>query len=155
TNATQRSNVLESFITTYNFALLDGRRVTPTSRSSRHSAGSAIVQVRIGTGRYAGEIRSIFSHQQTLGQTAVRTLFVAIAWMQVSDFTPLDNPKFFWDDFPELGIETWELDTFQDPKTSNLPIVMPLMEVHCQLSRGRIEHTVPRMWITTTMDRVR
>jgi hypothetical protein len=55
---------------------------------------------------------------------------------------------------PELGIETWELDTFQDPATSDLPIIVPLAEVHCQLSRGRIEHTDPKMWITATMDRV-
>ncbi|KAJ6616540.1 hypothetical protein B0H10DRAFT_1949017 [Mycena sp. CBHHK59/15] len=30
---------------------------------------------------------------------------------------------------------------------------MPLSDVHCQLSRGRLEHVVPPLWITATMDR--
>lgn len=142
-----------SFITTYDFALLDGRRITPTSRSSRNSAASAIIQARIGNEREAGEILSLFIHNQTGISNSGNTLLAAIRWMKKSDFTPLEEKTFFWDDYPELGVETWDLDVFQDPKTSNLPIILPLKDVHCQLCRGRIEHTVPGMWITATMDR--
>jgi hypothetical protein len=58
---------------------------------------------------------------------------------------------------PELGVETWELDKFEDPRTSNIPIIVPLMDVYCQLSRGRgrVEHTDPKIGITATMDRMR
>lgn len=55
---------------------------------------------------------------------------------------------------PELGIDTWTLDKYVDPKESNLPIIMRLEDVNCQLSRGRIEHIEPPLWITATMDRV-
>jgi hypothetical protein len=57
---------------------------------------------------------------------------------------------------PQLGAETWEYDTYADPKDEDFPpIVLLLDEIHCQISRGKISHTTPPLWITTTMDRVR
>ena len=55
---------------------------------------------------------------------------------------------------PELGVETWELDLYIEPTASRLPMILPLDEVHCQLSRCRLEHVDPPLWMTTTMDRV-
>ncbi|KAK6974626.1 hypothetical protein R3P38DRAFT_2378737, partial [Favolaschia claudopus] len=152
---TAGTRILESFIETFNFAFLDGRKIIPTTRSARNSAGSSIVQVRIGDKRHAGEIRSLFVHQQSGVVGSSNTVLAAISWMIESDWTPLKryNGKFIWDDFPELGIETWVLDKFQDPLRSELPIIIPLEQVHCQLSRGRILHTTPPMWMTATMDR--
>ncbi|KAJ6565735.1 hypothetical protein B0H10DRAFT_2358600 [Mycena sp. CBHHK59/15] len=89
---------LATFITTYNFALLDGRRITPTSRSSRNSAGSSIIQARIRDKGYAGEIRSIFTHHQDGVENSSGTILAAIEWMKRSDFTPLESPRFLWDD---------------------------------------------------------
>ncbi|KAJ7770773.1 hypothetical protein B0H16DRAFT_1775042, partial [Mycena metata] len=152
-NPVHRTHLLDSYIRTFNFALLDGRRVTPTSRSVRNSAGSSIIQAKIGTMRCAGEIRSIFIHEQTGIPESRQTVLAAVEWMKTSPFTPLENPKFIWDDYPELGIETWEIDRYQDRQDGAFPIVLPLGEIHCQLARGRIEHTDPKMWITATMDR--
>ncbi|KAJ7916576.1 hypothetical protein B0H13DRAFT_2323189 [Mycena leptocephala] len=54
---------------------------------------------------------------------------------------------------PELGVETWEFNTFVDPFADHPPMIMPLADVHCQLCRGTVTHTDPKMWITATMDR--
>ncbi|KAF8215095.1 hypothetical protein K438DRAFT_1749186 [Mycena galopus ATCC 62051] len=154
TTAPPSSYPLGSFITTYNFALLDGRRIVPTTRSkSQKPAESAIVQVRIAGHRYGGEIRNIFTHNQPGVLNSAQMVLVEMAWMKRSDHTPLSDPRFLWDDYSELGVETWELDDFEDPRTTGLPIVLPLNEIHCQLARGRLEHIDPPMWITATMDR--
>lgn len=89
---------LETYIETYESALLDGRRITPTSRSTRNSAGSAIIQARIANKARAGEIRSIFIHRQKGVHNSSRTLLAAIEWMELSGYTPLGTPKFLWDD---------------------------------------------------------
>ncbi|KAJ7725788.1 hypothetical protein B0H16DRAFT_1241805, partial [Mycena metata] len=152
-NPAPNTSPLASHAEIYNFALLDGRRITPTSRSSRNTAGSSIVQARIANKRYAGEIRSIFVHRQPGVPDSSETLLASIAWMKRSDYTPLDNPVFIWDRFPELGVETWELNQFVDPLSHDPPMIMHLRDLHCQLSRGTVTHTVPNMWITATMDR--
>lgn len=56
---------------------------------------------------------------------------------------------------PELGINTWEYQEYEEPGTPNgHPLIIPLRNVHCQLSRGTLDYTDPPLWITTTMDRV-
>ncbi|KAJ7084549.1 hypothetical protein B0H15DRAFT_747888, partial [Mycena belliarum] len=152
-NPTANTSPLASHAETYNFALLDGRRITPTSRARRNNAGSSIIQARIGDERHAGEIRNIFIHRQEGIPDSSQTVLAAIEWMKRSEFTPLDVSTFIWDDFPELGVETWELDIFIDPHSNYPPIIMPLADVHCQLCRGRIIHTEPQLWMTATMDR--
>ncbi|KAJ7821384.1 hypothetical protein B0H14DRAFT_3471571 [Mycena olivaceomarginata] len=136
----------------YNFALLDGRRITPTSRSKRNSAGSSI-QARIGDKRCAGEIHTIFVHQQPGVQDSTDRLLVAVNWMRRSKWTPLENPTFVWDDYPELGVETWELDQYVDPLSNDPPTIIPLADIHCQLCRGRVTHVSPKLWMTITLDR--
>ncbi|KAF7346894.1 hypothetical protein MVEN_01441600 [Mycena venus] len=133
--------------------LLDGRRITPTSRSERNTAGSSIVQARINNKRHAGEIRSIFVHRQPGVQGSSETVLAAVAWMKRSEHTPLENPKFVWDKFPELGIETWDIDTYVNPLIHDPPMIIRLTDLHCQVCRGRVTHTEPNMWITATMDR--
>ncbi|KAJ7167178.1 hypothetical protein C8R43DRAFT_1160531, partial [Mycena crocata] len=153
--AGQRTQLLESFVQTYSYALLDGRRITPTDRSIRNSAGSSIIQAKIA-GKpvaQAGEIRSLFIHPQYGIEGSSTTLLAAIEWMEVSEVTPLENPVFIWDDYPELGVETWTLDKYLDRDATDLPLIMPLAHVNCQLSRGRVEHIEPPLWMTVTMDR--
>ncbi|KAJ7305462.1 hypothetical protein DFH08DRAFT_825153 [Mycena albidolilacea] len=96
-NPSPNTSTLASHAETYNFALLDGRRITPTSRSERNTAGSSIVQARINNKRHAGEIRSIFVHRQPGVQGSSETVLAAVAWMKRSEHTPLENPKFVWD----------------------------------------------------------
>ncbi|KAF8214773.1 hypothetical protein K438DRAFT_2138267 [Mycena galopus ATCC 62051] len=139
--------------TTYHYALLDGRRITPTSMSKRKSAGSAIIQARIHNKRYAGVVQTILMHKQDGVLENTNTLLCAVNWMKPSKFTPLDNPEFVWDDYPELGVETWELDQYVDPLRSEPLMIIPLAEIHCQLCRDRITHVDPPLWITATMDR--
>jgi hypothetical protein len=55
---------------------------------------------------------------------------------------------------PELGIETWDIDTYVNPLIHDPPMIMRLADLHCQMCRGRVTHTEPNMWITATMDRV-
>ncbi|KAJ6616802.1 hypothetical protein B0H10DRAFT_1948818 [Mycena sp. CBHHK59/15] len=114
--------MLSPVVELHNFALLDGKRLTPTARSRRNTAGSSLIQFRYEGEAFAGEVRQILRHVQP--------------------------------SCPQLGVETWEYDTYADPKAENFPpIVMPLDEIHCQISRGKISHTKPPLWITTTMDR--
>ncbi|KAJ7812476.1 hypothetical protein B0H13DRAFT_2470899 [Mycena leptocephala] len=55
---------------------------------------------------------------------------------------------------PELGINTWEYQEYEDPgEAGSKPLIIPLEDVQCQVSRGTIEHTDPILWMTTTMDR--
>ncbi|KAJ7755093.1 hypothetical protein B0H14DRAFT_2635316 [Mycena olivaceomarginata] len=86
--------------------------------------------------------------------TSKNVILVHISWMKRSNLTPLDGGRFPWDNYPQLGAETWEYDTYADTKDEDFPpIVLPLDEIHCQISRGKISHTKPPLWITTTMDR--
>lgn len=75
----------------YNFALLRGRRITPTSRSLRHSAGSSIFSALWDGKAYAGEVISSLNHYQPgIGDSALPEEF---RWMQYSPLTPvLDDP---------------------------------------------------------------
>jgi hypothetical protein len=56
---------------------------------------------------------------------------------------------------PELDVNTWLYDQFEDPEEDgSRPEIIPLEAVQCQIARGTLGHTEPKMWITTTMDRV-
>ncbi|KAK6984573.1 hypothetical protein R3P38DRAFT_2575729, partial [Favolaschia claudopus] len=155
-NPAPNTEPLRDHARTYEWALLDGRRITPTSRlqGNNPDLGSSIVQARINDTRHVGEIRSIFVHPQSNIDGASETILVAVAWMRRSTHTPLENqPVFIWDKFPELGVETWEYNQYVDPRSHDPPMIMRLADVHCQVSRGRTEGT-PKLWITATMDRV-
>ncbi|KAJ7934559.1 hypothetical protein B0H13DRAFT_1855156 [Mycena leptocephala] len=76
----------------------------------------------------------------------------------VENLTPLNNNAFVWNDFAELGIDTWEFNKYAhptDPHCDCPPFVIPLSDIQCQVSRGLIKFMKPPIWITTTMDRAR
>ncbi|KAK7059460.1 hypothetical protein R3P38DRAFT_2758890 [Favolaschia claudopus] len=153
-NPAPNTEPLSDHARTYEWVLLDGRRITPTSRlqGSNPDLGSSIIQARINDERNV-EVRSIFVHPQPNVDGAFETILVAVAWMRRSTHTPLENqPVFIWDKFPELGVETWEYNQYVDPRSHDPPMIMRLADVHCQVSRGRTDST-PKLWITATMDR--
>ncbi|KAJ6587813.1 hypothetical protein B0H10DRAFT_1961280 [Mycena sp. CBHHK59/15] len=113
--------VLNAYAETYNFALLEGRRIMPTT-SQRNSGGSSIIQAR-----------------QEGVEDPTSTLLAAVAWMKDSKYTPLDNIN-LWNKFPELGINTWELNSFVDPRSNDPPMIIWVVNIHCQVSRGQITH---------------
>jgi hypothetical protein len=87
--------MLGSFIKTYDYALLDGRRVTSTTRSKR-GTGSSLIQVYFKGEIYAGEIRHLFCHKQQSISESDEVLMAFVVWMIPSTETPLDNDSFVW-----------------------------------------------------------
>ncbi|KAJ7110207.1 hypothetical protein C8R43DRAFT_883954 [Mycena crocata] len=150
--ASVNTTELHSYAETYSFALLDGRRIAPAS-SHRNSGGSCLIQAKFGDPPQTGEIRSIFVHRQPGVPNSAGTLLASVAWMKESIFTPLDNAE-LWNKFPELGINTWELDTYIEPRNTTFPMIIRVEDIDCQVARGRVTHTQPPMWITTSMARV-
>ncbi|KAJ7922643.1 hypothetical protein B0H13DRAFT_1603476 [Mycena leptocephala] len=147
--------MLGEFLAIYNDALLDGRRVTSTTRSKRGSAGSSLIQIPFNGEPFVGEIRVIFRHTQPGVHNSASTLLVFIAWLKPSDKTPLNDNSFIWHDFPEVSVDTWVYNEYAVPTDTECPpCVMPLADIQCQVARGTIKYTTPPLWITTTMDRV-
>ena len=157
----------------YNYAILDGRRITPTTRSRREFIGSSIIKHKWNGSLFGGEVVSIFHHVQGKGDPAI--LFAEIRWMKRSTHSPLcaSDPIDPWRDLyvllsfsflsyiifvhsPELDVETWELDSFLEPNSrASPPAVIPFNSIISQLSRATIDISEPVMWITTSQDRVR
>ncbi|KAJ7856828.1 hypothetical protein B0H14DRAFT_2352469 [Mycena olivaceomarginata] len=82
----------------YKYALLDGRRLAPTTESRRNTAGSSLIQVRYHDLPFAGEIGYIFRHEQTgVVDFESPEILVRVAWMKTTNFTPLDNVT-LWND---------------------------------------------------------
>ncbi|KAJ7729850.1 hypothetical protein DFH07DRAFT_756569 [Mycena maculata] len=146
------TQLLRGYGEIYNYMLLDVRRIIPIT-AARTSGGSSIIQARFGNEAQAGEIHSIFVHRQPGVVNSASTLLALIGWMKNSPYTPLYKTT-LWDAFPELGINTWEFNTFLDPHSAELPMIIRVEDIHCQVARGVITHTTPKLWITTTMDRV-
>ncbi|KAK6985199.1 hypothetical protein R3P38DRAFT_2575028, partial [Favolaschia claudopus] len=138
----------------YNYVLLDGRRITSTQRNRGRNFGSCLIYSEFNEEGFAGELQIIFKHSQDGVSSSSQTLFGFVRWMKRSMMTPLTSNQFIWDDFPELGIETWEYNAFapqDDPEYP--PVVLPIERIKCQVARG-VFRTRPRMWVTTTLDRV-
>jgi hypothetical protein len=93
---TSRTEVLRSYSDTYQYALLDGRRLTPPTRSRWQNAGSSLVQVIFDGEPFAGELHTIFRHKQVGIPDSEHTLLAFIRWMVSSGSTPLDDDKFIW-----------------------------------------------------------
>lgn len=83
--------VLLPYADVYEYALLDGHRITPTTRSRRNKAGSSIIQARFQGEECAGEVRTIFLHRQPGIPGAEETLLITVNWMKESEFSPLDG----------------------------------------------------------------
>jgi len=71
----------------YEYALLDGRRITPSTRSQRDNAGSYIVKYVWRNETHAGEVVSIFHHKQS--GIHEESLFAEIKWMKNLPISPL------------------------------------------------------------------
>lgn len=93
-----QTTMLSPFVDFYNFALLDGKRLTPTTRSRRNTAGSSLIQARYEGVAYAGEIRNIIRHRQPGVSHPADCILAHISWMKRSNLTPLNDGKFPWDD---------------------------------------------------------
>ena len=92
-NHAPNTRVLHDNAQFYNYALLDGRRITPTSRSRRELVGSSIIKYIWNGEPYGGEVINIFHHAQP--NTDSSTLFAEIRWMKRSNHSPLcshENP---------------------------------------------------------------
>jgi hypothetical protein len=95
------TSLLVPYADIYEYALLDGRRITPTTRSTRNKAGSSIVQAwfKNGAERVAcvGEVRAIFVHRQPEIPHSDETALIVVEWLVESDYTPLNANSFIWD----------------------------------------------------------
>jgi hypothetical protein len=89
--------MLSPVVELHNFALLDGKRLTPTERSRRNTAGSSLIQFRYEGEAFAGEVRQILRHIQPGVPTSKNVILVHISWMKRSNLTPLDGGRFPWD----------------------------------------------------------
>ncbi|KAJ7835588.1 hypothetical protein B0H14DRAFT_3706584 [Mycena olivaceomarginata] len=133
---------LDSFAETYSHAFLDGRRITPTTCSRRGSA-SALIQIRYKGKQYSGEIHTILQHKRRGIPKSEPIPLAFVLWMIPGD-KPLDNGSFMWNDFLELGVETWLYKKYAPTNDPNYPPqVLPLADIKSQISRGKIGFTIP------------
>ncbi|KAJ7934570.1 hypothetical protein B0H13DRAFT_2488380 [Mycena leptocephala] len=135
-STTSKTEVLHSYADTYNYVLLDGL---------------------IFDGEpFAGELHTIFRHKQVGIPDSEHTLLGFIRWMVPSGRTPLDDDKFIWyeNDFKELGVESWEYDQYASHGNEGYPpVVMRVEDIQCQIARGTLTHTDPKLWMTISLDR--
>ncbi|KAJ7811971.1 hypothetical protein B0H13DRAFT_1926379 [Mycena leptocephala] len=87
----------------YNYALLDGRRITPTTRATRNTAGSSLIHAMFNDEACAGEVRAVFVHRQPGVACSEQTVLLLAKWMVESPYTPLNQGSFIGNKFP------WEL----------------------------------------------
>ncbi|KAK7059539.1 hypothetical protein R3P38DRAFT_2758959 [Favolaschia claudopus] len=103
-------DTLGGYLQTYNYVLLDGRRITSTQRNRGRNFGSCLIYSEFNEEGFAGELQIIFKHSQDGVSSSSQTLFGFVRWMKRSMMTPLTSNQFIWDDLrlssPELGIET-------------------------------------------------
>ncbi|CAK5266234.1 unnamed protein product [Mycena citricolor] len=145
------TETLHMYIRTYQHAFLSGRKIIPCSLHG-YPVGSSLIQALFDNVPYAGEVLYIFSHRQPGVNVSHNEIFAAVHWMVPSKWSPLDNTN-LWSSFPELGIETWKFNKFFDLDTNLPPMIIPFKNIQCQVSRCKVTHTDPHLWITTTMDR--
>ncbi|KZT18084.1 hypothetical protein NEOLEDRAFT_1081026, partial [Neolentinus lepideus HHB14362 ss-1] len=135
----------------FDYMVLDGRRVIPTSRTHRKNAGSSIVKVIIGGQMYGGEVHRIFQHFQ-------RDIREDIIWAEMRWMKPvkkIPTKKNVWLAFPELEIQFWTYGQYHEANDASAPPpIVPFSSIWCQLSRGEYRTTKQEFWITTTMERV-
>lgn len=73
----------------YQYVTLNGRRITPLSRSLRSSAGSSIIRALFNGAKFAGELLSVFDHLQP--GFAAPSLFGHVRWMRKIEDCPLEE----------------------------------------------------------------
>ncbi|KAK0440881.1 uncharacterized protein EV420DRAFT_1279046 [Desarmillaria tabescens] len=150
--AVRHSKPLNKKAQFFEYAILDGRRIVPTSRTKRKNAGSSIVKVVWNDETYTGVITHIFRHDQLSVMDEI--LWAEILWMAKLDMCAVNgNP---WSDFPELEVEFWRHDYYHQPGTLGVPpSVIPFKVIWCPAACGELKLYRPPMWVTTTLPRVR
>ncbi|KAG1746276.1 hypothetical protein EDD22DRAFT_746332, partial [Suillus occidentalis] len=145
------SSQLNDFALYYQFALLDGCRITPLARSTRESAGSSLAKVKYMDESFYGEVINIFSHMQP--EIANGTWLLAeLRYMIELPLMPVEDDP--WSEFPELDIMCFKLNEYWKPSEEGAPpTVLPFDQITSQIARGIIKTTNPELWITTTLDR--
>ena len=73
----------------YEHALLDGQRITPTTRTHRKTAGSCLVKVIWEEKMFAGIVENIFRHDQP-GMMDT-TIWAEMRWMKYLDLAPIEG----------------------------------------------------------------
>jgi hypothetical protein len=73
----------------YEYALLGGRRIVPSTRSRRKNAGSSLVKVIWENRSYAGIVDRIFRHHQR--GIDVDDLWAEMRWMVRRDESPVED----------------------------------------------------------------
>lgn len=75
----------------YEHVLLDHRRIIPTTRTRRRTAGSSLVKVTWHGDMFAGVVESVFHHDQPKIEDG--TLWAEIRWMKHLEVVPAaDDP---------------------------------------------------------------
>lgn len=92
------TKILGSYVQTYNYALLDGRRIIPITRARARAAESALIQIQFKGEAYVGEVQVIFQHDQTGVPESKDALLVYVKWLKPLNLTPLNNNAFVWND---------------------------------------------------------
>jgi hypothetical protein len=86
-NRTTPCHVLNDTAQFYEYALLDGRRITPSTQSQRENAGSYIISYVWKNESHAGEVVTIFHHKQV--GVLDESLFAEVKWMKNLPVSPL------------------------------------------------------------------
>lgn len=90
-NPPMGSSLLRMLGISYNYAFMNGRRVTPVSRNLRKNTGSSLIATEWRGRRFAGEVMTVFRHRQPEARDA--ELLVEVRWMVPASHSPLDpNP---------------------------------------------------------------
>ncbi|KAH9851419.1 hypothetical protein C2E23DRAFT_860602 [Lenzites betulinus] len=98
---------------------------------------------RITPGTSAAIVKTGFSTPQ---------IFAEMSWMVPTQSTSVAGDP--WKDFPELDIRYFNYQERAASYGEASPLIIPASEIVCQLARGVCTVTTPRLWITTTLDKV-
>lgn len=98
------SIILNDFICIHKYAVRDGRRIVPVLQARKGAMFNAsLVQADILDPQYAEEqtqmhaVQHIFLHKQP-EVTNRWQLFAEIAWMKISDYSPLNSDESYWEE---------------------------------------------------------
>lgn len=73
----------------YEYILLDGRRIVPTTRTRRRTAGSSLVKVTWKEQMFAGVVKTIFHHDQP--RITEDIVWAEIDWMKHLDLAAVED----------------------------------------------------------------
>lgn len=114
TNPPPGSQQLNDHAIFFEYGLLDGRQITPLSRSIRNSAGSSLVKVTLGEKTLYGEVINVLTHTQQ-DITSGKRLLAEFRWMIEVDLVPVEDD--IWSGlyvlhsvFLILSLMLWSLD---------------------------------------------